>query len=182
LLLEELGHSVEPAILEFDFEALAPFLTMIDGNYTQMMADWGKCEPHNQAGHQRGLDANSLGYVQAVGALRRWSRDFLARWGREFDVLVSPTMSIEPPLAGDILRDVKADPDTPSATVFAMAAFTAVFNISGLPAVSLPLHQAPSGLPIGIQLVERPFNDAGLLRLAAQVEAAAPWSDRHPSL
>jgi amidase len=63
-----------------------------------------------------------------------------------------------------------------------MAVFTAPFNISGLPAISLPLHQASSGLPVGVQLVERPFNDAGLIRLAAQIEAAAPWRDRHPNL
>jgi amidase len=117
-----------------------------------------------------------------VGALQRWSRNFVAPWGRDFDVLVSPTMSIEPPAAGDVLRDVKTDPDNPSPTVFAMVVFTAPFNINGLPAISLPLHQASSGLPIGVQLVERPFNDAGLIRLAAQIEAAAPWSDRHPNL
>lgn len=181
-LLEGLGHSVETASLDFEFDALAPFISMIDGSYTQTIDDWEKCEPHNRAAHQRGLDTNSLDYVRAVGALQRWSRDFVAQWGRDFDVLVSPTMSIEPPPAGNVLHDVKADPGNPSATVFAMAVFTAPFNISGLPAISLPLHQASSGLPVGVQLVERPFNDAGLIRLAAQIEAAAPWRDRHPNL
>ena len=120
--------------------------------------------------------------MRAVGALQRWSREFVAQWGRDFDVLVSPTMSIEPPLAGEILGHVKADPGNPSATVFAMIVFTAPFNINGLPAISLPLYQASSGLPVGVQFVERPFNDAGLIRLAAQIEVAAPWSDRHPNL
>jgi amidase len=180
-LLEGLGHSVETATIDLDLDAVAPFTTLVDGSYSQMIDDWGKCEPHNRAGHQRGLGTNSLDYVRAVGTLQRWSRNFVARWGRDFDVLVSPTMSIEPPPAGNVLREVKTDPDNPSATVFAMAVFTAPFNISGLPAISLPLHQAPSGLPIGVQFVERPFNEAGLLRLAAQVEAALPWSDRHPN-
>ena len=181
-LLEELGHSVETAALDFEFDALAPFISLVDGSYTQTIDDWEKCEPHNRAGHQRGLETNSLDYVRAVGALQRWSRDFVAQWGRDFDVLVSPTMSIEPPLAGEILGHVKADPGNPSATVFAMIVFTAPFNINGLPAISLPLYQASSGLPVGVQFVERPFNDAGLIRLAAQIEVAAPWSDRHPSL
>jgi amidase len=91
-------------------------------------------------------------------------------------------MSIEPPLAGQILAEVKADPADTSPTVFATAVLAAPFNITGLPAISLPLHQSPSGLPIGVQLVERPFNEAGLLRLAAQLEAAAPWRDRHPPM
>jgi amidase len=181
-MLEELGHSVEPATLDFDFDALAPFIALIDGSYTQTIPDWDKVEAHNRIGHERGLERNSLDYVQSVGALQRWSRNFVARWGRDFDVLVSPTMSIEPPRAGQIFGEVKANPETPSATVFAMALLTAPFNISGLPAISLPLHLAPSGLPVGVQLVERPFNDAGLLRLASQLEAAAPWSDRHPSI
>jgi amidase len=181
-LLEELGHSVEPTTFDLDFDVLAPFIAVVNGSYTQLIADWEKCEPHNRTAHQRGLASNSLDYVRAVGALQRWSRNFVARWGRDFDVLVSPTMSIEPPPAGAVLRDVKTDPDNPSPTVFAMVVFTAPFNINGLPAISLPLHQASSGLPIGVQFVERPFNDAGLLRLAAQIEAAAPWSDRHPSL
>jgi amidase len=181
-LLEELGHSVETATLDFEFDDLAPFISLVNGSYTQTIDDWEKCEPHNRAGHQRGLEANSLDYVRAVGALQRWSRDFVGQWGRDFDVLVSPTMSIEPPLAGEILGHVRTDPDNPSATVFAMIVFTAPFNISGLPAISLPLHQASSGLPVGVQLVERPFNDAGLIRLAAQIEGAAPWSDRHPNL
>ena len=103
--------------------------------------------------------------------------------GRSFPRGAVPVRaSNEPPPAGDILRDVKADPDNPSATVFAMVVFTAPFNINGLPAISLPLHRASSGLPVGVQFVERPFNDAGLIRLAAQIEVAAPWSDRHPSL
>ena len=74
------------------------------------------------------------------------------------------------------------DPDNPSPTVVSSVLFTIVFNISGLPAISLPLHQsATSGLTIGVQLVERPFNEAGLLRQASQLEAAAPWSARHPA-
>ncbi len=106
----------------------------------------------------------------------------MRRWGSEFDVLLTPTLTIEPPPAGQILREITEAPDGPPPTVMAMVAFTAPFNLTGLPAVSLPLYQAPSGLPVGVQLVERPFNDAGLLRLAAQLETAVPWRDRHPAL
>jgi amidase len=70
----------------------------------------------------------------------------------------------------------------PPLEVMSMAAFTAVFNITGQPAVSLPLHTAASGLPVGVQLVAGPWQDDRLLRVAAQLEAAAPWSDRHPAV
>jgi amidase len=180
--LEALGHSVQPATLDFDPNALVAFITSINGSFTQEGVDWDKVEPHNKVSYQRGLETNAIDYVSAIGTLQKWSRTVSARWGDEFDVLLSPTMAIEPPPAGQILAEVKADPENPSATVFSMVAFTAVFNLTGLPAISLPLYQAPSGLPVGVQLVERPFNDAGLLRLAAQLEEAMPWRDRHPAL
>jgi amidase len=180
--LEGLGHSVEPAELDFDFDALAAFITAINGSFTQDGIDWDKVEPHNKVSYQRGLETNSIDYLKAIAVLQKWSRTVVSRWGRDFDVLLSPTMAIEPPPAGQILSEVKTDPDNPSPTVFGMVAFTAIFNLTGLPAVSLPTHQAPSGLPVGVQLVERPFNESGLLRLASQVEAALPWRDRHPAL
>ena len=58
--------------------------------------------------------------------------------------------------------------------------FTAAFNVTGQPAVSLPLHWTDDGLPIGVQLVGPPLGDALLLRIAAQLEAAQPWSERRP--
>ncbi len=180
-VLDALGHDVEPVTVDFDLDALAAFLTAIDAAFTQPIADWEKVEPHNRRSRARGLARNSVDYLLAIGVLQQWSRTFVARWGRDFDVLLTPTMSIEPPPAGQILSEVTADPENASPTVFAMAVFTAPFNISGLPAVSLPTHVAPSGLPVGVHLVGGPFGESGLIRLAAQVEAAAPWRDRHPA-
>jgi len=64
--------------------------------------------------------------------------------------------------------------------VVAMAAFTAVFNITGQPAISLPLHVSPSGLPIGVQIVAGPWREAQLVRVASQLERAEPWAGRLP--
>jgi amidase len=61
--------------------------------------------------------------------------------------------------------------------------FTAVFNMNGLPAISVPTHQSEDlGLPIGVQLVAGPWEEATLIRLASQLEERLPWRDRHPRL
>ena len=60
--------------------------------------------------------------------------------------------------------------------------YTAMYNMTGQPAISLPLYQSEEGLPIGIMLVGRPGGEAALLSLAAQVEAALPWHDRRPEI
>ena len=64
----------------------------------------------------------------------------------------------------------------------AMSAFTAAFNLTGQPAISLPLAADDDGLPAGIHLVGRPADEATLLRLAAQIEEARPWVDRRPPI
>jgi amidase len=60
--------------------------------------------------------------------------------------------------------------------------FTAMYNTTGQPAISLPLYQSAEGLPIGMMLVGKPASEAALLALAAQIEAALPWHDRHPAI
>jgi amidase len=150
------------------------------GDYDDV--DWANVEPHNVVGHAAGRAVDGLTVVRSLHDLQRASRRVVARWGRDFDVLVTPTMAIEPPVAGDVLTQVHANPGGPPATVLAMAAFTATFNITGQPAVSLPLHWSDAGLPVGVQFVGGPCQESLLLRMAAQLEQASPWSQRRPSL
>ena len=104
----------------------------------------------------------------------------MARFDDEFDLLLTPTMAIEPPEIG-LLAQVHAEPDFPPMDIVAMAAFTALFNITGQPAVSLPLHVSASGLPVGVQIVAGAFRDAQLIRVASQIEEADPWAGRFPA-
>ena len=69
-----------------------------------------------------------------------------------------------------------------AAGLSAMTSFAIPFDVSGQPAISLPLSWAPNGLPIGVQLVARYGREDVLFRLASQLEEAQPWADRHPDL
>jgi amidase len=74
-----------------------------------------------------------------------------------------------------------AAPDQPNFDVVASVSFTAFGNVTGLPAVSLPLHWTDEDLPVGVQITGGPWNEAQLIALAAQLEAARPWAARRPA-
>jgi amidase len=102
---------------------------------------------------------------------------------RSYDVLVTPTAATPPPLLGFLNQnDPSLDPRGWLNKLFALIPFTPLFNMTGQPAISLPLGQSSEGLPIGVQLVARYGDEATLLRLAAQLEEALPWALRRPSL
>ncbi len=181
-MLEALGHEIVPATLDVPDVALTAFLTMVNSGLAEYPGiDWSKTEPHIQANRAAAQAVDSLTYVEAVHALQTNSRTEVARWGSEYDLLLTPTLSILPPKVG-VLEEVHANPGEPNMTVFAMALFNAFFNVSGQPAISLPLHMSASGLPIGVQLVAGPWQEEVLVRVAAQLEQAHPWADRSPSL
>jgi amidase len=180
--LEGLGHSVEPATLDIPDEFLTAFLSIVDSGLADYHdIDWARVEPHIKANREAARGIDSLTYVDAVHQLQRFTRTLIGRWGEDFDVLLTPTMSIAPPVAGDILAAVHDSPGGgPALQVFQMAVFTSGFNMTGQPAISLPIHMTEVGLPIGVQLVGGPWEEAGLLRLSAQLEQVVSWRDRRP--
>jgi len=181
-VLESLGHRLDEVTVDlFPPEAMGAFFNVVNAGYADYDdVDFSKVEPHNAVGYAAGRAVDSITFVRSLAELQRVSRDSVARWGDGFDVLVTPTMAVRPPAAGSILGQLQADPEAMPADVFSMAVFTAPFNVSGQPAISLPLHVDSTGLPIGVQLVGGPWQEALLLRLAAQLEQALPWSDRRP--
>ena len=181
-LLESLGHDVVHLGADlFDPAGLGAFLHVVNaGSADYPDLDTDRVEPHNRAAILAARGVDSLAFTRALAELQRQSRDVVARFHGEFDLLVTPTMAIEPPPVG-LLAKVHAQPDFPPVEVVAMAAFTALFNITGQPAVSLPLHVAASGLPVGVQLVAGPWRDDRLIQVASHLEALAPWADRIPA-
>jgi amidase len=105
----------------------------------------------------------------------------VARWYEDggFDLLLTPTIAEPPPPLGEF----DSPPDNPLHGLFRAAElvpFTPPFNVTGQPAISLPLHWNDDGLPIGVQLVARFGREDVLLRVAAQLEQMAPWAQRRP--
>ena len=183
-LLGELGHSVEPVeVPTISEEMVAPFIVFTQAGLAEFEGvDWSAVEPHVAHAHRASHELGADDYVLAARTLELLSRKEIARWGRDFDVLLTPTSAILPPQAGSILEAQHAAPDQPVLDVVASVAFTAFGNVTGLPAVSLPLHWTDAGLPVGVQLTAGPWQDSLLIALAAEIERARPWGDRRPSV
>jgi len=135
-------------------------------------------EPQNQAlvGMAQGVTASA--YVGALEALQRWARG-VAGWFDDFAVLMVPTIP-EPPFPLGRLAAGQGDGFLQLLDNGSLITFTLPFNATGQPAISLPLGMSSEGLPIGVQFVAPFGREDVLFRLAAQLEAAAPWADRRP--
>ena len=183
-LLEGFGHHVEPVeVATISEEMVPPFIALTQAGLADYDGvDWSQVDPH--IAHQRAAagELSSYDYALAAKALERLSRREVARWGRDFDVLLTPTSPILPPIAGSVLEAQHSAPDQPVPDVVASVSFTAFGNVTGLPAVSLPLHFTEENLPVGVQLTGGPWQEATLISLAAALERAAPWAQRRPAL
>jgi amidase len=103
-----------------------------------------------------------------------------AAWHEDYDLLLTPTMGEPPTRIGEYAPDPE-NPAMPIIRATPIASYTAPANITGQPAISLPLHWADDGVPIGVQLVAAYGREDLLLRVAAQLEQAQPWADRQPA-
>jgi amidase len=180
-LMEELGHEVvEVEVPTVSEELIPPFIVMTSSGLADYDGvEWSKTEPHSQHAHEVATTKNSAyDFVVAARELEMLSRREVSRWGRDFDVLLTPTSAILPPLAGAVLEAQHAAPDQPVLDVVSSVSFTAFGNVTGLPSISLPLHWTEEGLPVGAMFTGAPFDEATLLRLGAQAEAARPWVAR----
>lgn len=183
-LLEGLGHSVEPSQLDtLPGDLIEPFVAFVRAGFADYPGiDWSKTEPHNKAGYEQARDADVIAYAEASRYLQLRSRELVAPFGRDHDVLLTPTISVEPPEVGVVMAAAHASPGEPVPQVIQMVAFTMFGNLTGLPAISLPLHRTDGGLPIGVQLMSGAWDEATLIRVASQLEQAAPWAGRRPDV
>ncbi len=179
-LLSSLGHEVEDIAVPMPREAVPTFETcwaVLTALSVVPAAREPLLRPLTRWLSDRGRAVSGPEFGLALGAMRRFAADCLTALA-PYDAVLTPTLAV-PPLPVGALRD----DDDPAADFEAQKAFTpwtSAWNVTGMPAVSLPLHWTPDGLPVGVMLAARPAEEALLLALSAQVEAAAPWAHRHP--
>ncbi|MGH8574309.1 MAG: amidase family protein, partial [Gammaproteobacteria bacterium] len=135
-------------------------------------------EPLTWALYQQGLAHSSVEYLGALAVLQAFSRGVVALWS-DLDVLVTPALAKRPVRIGDI-DTCGDDPMREFRKAGEFTPYTAAINVTGQPAISLPLFHGEDGLPLGVQLVGPPAGEGLLLALASELEQARPWADRVP--
>jgi amidase len=207
-LLASLGHDVEEARPPFDREPMVlAYLHVVAAGVAAAAAEVARLtgrrpgratlEPETLALAAAGHAVSAAELAADLEAMRRMGRE-VGRFFERYDLLVTPTVA-EPPVKVGALRPSPLERlgllaaaasgsrrllDLLFAQVgdrsFDATGFTMPFNQTGQPAMSVPLHQAAGGLPMGVQVVGRFGDEATLLRVAAQLEAARPWAGRAP--
>ncbi|MEO7129056.1 MAG: amidase [Rhodoferax sp.] len=187
-LCEQLGHQVEEASPNFDAEAMAHgFETVFAANTLANIQRGtggpppaaGQVEPLTLALAERARSLSASSYILQLHALHRQSRR-VAAFFEQYDIWLTPTLA-QPPRPLGWFDIHSSDVEHWLAQLAAFIPFTYLFNVTGQPAASLPLHWSAEGLPIGCQIAARYGDESVLLRLSAQLEAARPWFDRRPA-
>jgi amidase len=187
-LLESLGHHVEESAPAAMFEAGfgAHFNTIIAADTEATFEAFEmllghpigaeEIEPRNAGYRQAGKALGAQAYLQSRAWFGMWARR-MAHWWTDHDLLVTPTLGAPPPELGWFLAD---GPQSEGRRIASFIPYTAQFNVTGQPAVTLPLHWTPGGLPVGVQLVAAYGREDLLVQVASQLEKAAPWDGRRP--
>jgi amidase len=189
-LCANLGHKVEQADPDIEGSAVVPtFLTIAAANTVVNLASHptagrpprpDEVERVTWATARMGDRVTSADYVRAIHTAHRLGRQ-MAQFHERYDVLLTPGLATLPVKLGwiDMMME---DVDEYWRRVFTFSPFTVWFNITGQPAMMLPLGRSGNSLPVAVQLVARYGDEATLFRLAAQLEKAHPWFDRKPAL
>lgn len=187
--LESLGHRVEVAEPDYHVEALGEaFMTIFAAATAHAIEDYAQAtgqvpstnnlERNNLWLLERGRALSAIDLERALSGLNIVTRNF-ARFFVDYDVWLTPTMATPPPPLGHLYADVD-DVDLFFERLWTFNPLNSIYNVSGQPAISLPLHISEDGLPIGVMLGARFGEESLLIRLSAQLEAAMPWAGQHP--
>jgi Asp-tRNA(Asn)/Glu-tRNA(Gln) amidotransferase A subunit family amidase len=189
-LCESLGHRVEEAYPDYPFEDMrlaaatvicANIRATIDAACTArgrpLASD--ELEPITWLCHEAGKAATAADYAAAMRVIHGVGRQ-LAPFFERYDVLLTPVLA-KPPIPLGLADTRTSNPETFVEVVKTYSPYCQVFNVTGQPAMSVPLHWTASGLPVGLHFAARYGADDLLLSLAAQLERAKPWADKRPS-
>ena len=142
--------------------------------------DDDEIEPLSRALLERARATPSIGYLAAIAQLQALARGLVAFFA-DYDVLVTPALAERPLAIGECNGLGERSARATSTRSGCFTPYTSLFNITGQPAISLPVGFGADGLPTGVQIVGKPLNEDTLLQLAAQIETAHPWAHHRPS-
>lgn len=182
-LLESLGHAVVDVPAPMPVESVPLFETVWSVAAHGAPVDPSRVDrlrPLTVYLRARGAGVSGPQYANALGTLGLHARRAIAA-SAHLDAVLAPTLAQLPPPVG-YFTGADADPAADFERQKRFTPFTAMYNQTGQPAISLPLYESAEGLPIGMMVVGRPGGEAALLSLAAQLEAAAPWAHRRPEI
>jgi len=186
-LLAELGHEVEevqppwqrPNLLELFTAVFGPAIcaqiaaAALRAGREPLRTDM---EPLSWELWKRSRGIDAVAAQLAMIKLQSFAREIVT-WAEPYDAILTPALAQPPVLTGE-LDPCGPDPMGAFERSGHFTPYTAISNVTGSPAISLPLYQRADGLPLAVQLIGRPAQEGALLALAAQVEAAQPWADR----
>ena len=189
-LLGSLGHDVEEVDPPWSGQDLLRAFTLVFGTPIGMGMWFGGqvtgrepspelVEPLSWTIWEGIRDHNPIDYLLARTQLTAASRAIVALWD-EYDAVVTPALAQRPVRIGEI-DSCSDNPWDDFHRSGEFTPYTAIFNVTGQPAVSLPLFRGDDGLPLAVQIAGRPAGEGALLSLAAQLEAASPWAERRPA-
>ena len=179
--LESLGHHVERVPVDWLDEArpMEALAVMFPAFIARDVERWStrigreialdELEPNNAAMVELGRTATALQWQAALEGMQSWARDVARRFVDDYDLLLTPTVPEPPRITGT------NDPVT-----FDAVTYTIPFNLTGQPAISLPVHWNDQGLPVGVQLVAASGREDLLLRISAHLETQFDWTGRRP--
>jgi len=188
LLLQDLGHVVEPAQPQdlFNDDLFDHFKVVLAANEAFSVDklgeaigrgfDAGDMEADTRALVELGRKYTATDYLASVEWFHSYARK-MANWWQEFDLLLTPVIAEPPPKLGEL-----RNPQTGTKRLRELLLFTAQFNITGQPAISLPTFTTEDGLPVGIQLVAAMHGESLLLQAGQQLEVASSWHNRRPTV
>jgi amidase len=190
-LLRDLGHEVvedSPALptpdsLDIFLQVFGPAVALGIGLGERLAGrppDEDEIEPLSRAVWEMARALPSTGYLAALAQLQLIARSTVAFFA-DYDLLLTPVLAARPLPIGE-LNGCGDEPLEDLRRSAGFAPYTSLFNITGQPALSLPVGFAEDGLPNAVQLVGHPLGEETLLQVAAQFEAARPWADRRPLL
>src|SRR3954447_586959 len=186
-LLESLGHKVEEVAAPIQLEQIIDMFTDLWAGMVSLGVRFGEMvsggeateanvEPLTWALHQRSLETASSTYLRSMAILQRIARGVI-EWSQQWDLVLTPALAKRPLKIGE-LDTCAPDPMQTFRNSSDFTPYTPFVNVTGQPAISLPMYQGEDGLPLAVQLIGPPVSEGLLLSVAAQLEREQNWQER----